>query len=157
MSAQPMLLTREGYHSLEQELDHLSTVRRSELAEHFRHALPEGDILENAALEDAYNQYAFLEGRIKTLRNILGNVVIIEEVGPLDMVGLGSYVTVIDLAGDGTPETYRIVGSTEANPVYGSISNESPLGKQLMGRRMMEEVVVDAPEDRVAFRIVGIH
>jgi transcription elongation factor GreA len=157
MSAQPVFLTREGYHSLEQELNHLSTVRRKELAEQFRHALPEGDMLENAGLQDAYDQYAFLEGRIQTLRNILSNVVIIEEVGPHDMVGLGSHVTVVDLAGDGTPETYRIVGSTEANPVYGRISNESPLGKQLMGRRVMEEVVVDAPEDRVVFRIVGIH
>lgn len=158
MRAQQMLLTREGYQKLEQELNYLCTVRRGEVAQLLRQVLPEGDILENwGALEGTYNELSFVEGHIQTIRNTLSNAVIIEGTSPHDVVGPGSYVTIVDLQGDGALETYRIVGSAEADPVHGNISNESPLGKELMGRKAGEEAAVDAPDGNLVFKIVEVH
>nr|HID13733.1 transcription elongation factor GreA [Anaerolineae bacterium] len=154
MSEQPTFLTREGYQKLEQELNYLRTVRRQEVARRLHQALGEGDILENAELEDARNEQAFVEGRILTLERILRNAVIIEREGPRETVGLGSRVTVVE--GDGPPETYHIVGSAEADPARGLISNESPLGRALMGRKVGEKAMVNAPDGVLVFKIVGI-
>ena len=154
MNEGPTFLTREGYRKLEQELNHMRTVRRQEVARRLHQALKEGDILENAELEDARNEQAFVEGRILTLGSMLGDVVMIEEEGPREAVGLGSRVTIVE--GDGPPETYHIVGSVEADPAKGLISNESPLGRALMGRKVGEEVEVNAPDGVLVFRIVGI-
>jgi transcription elongation factor GreA len=148
-------LTPEGYQKLEKELSHLRTVRRQEVAHRLHDALAEGDILENAELEAARNEQAFVEGRILTVENMLRNVVIIEKEGPRETVGLGSYVTVIE--GDLSPETYHIVGSAEADPTKGLISNESPLGQALMGRRVGETATVNAPAGVLVFEIVNIH
>ena len=152
--SEPTFLTREGYQKLEQDLHHLRTVRRQEVARRLHQALAEGDILENAELEDARNEQAFVEGRILMLEGMLSNVVIIEEEGPRETVGLGSRVTVVE--GDGPPETYHIVGSAEADPAKGLISNVSPLGRALMGRKVGEEAVVSAPDGVLVFEIVGI-
>ena len=154
MNEGPTFLTREGYRKLEQELNHLRTVRRQEVARRLHQALKEGDILENAELEDARNEQAFVEGRILMLGRMLGDVVMIEEEGPREAVGLGSRVTIVE--GDGPPETYHIVGSVEADPAKGLISNESPLGRALMGRKVGGEVVVNAPDGVLVFRIVEI-
>ena len=154
MDNQQTFLTPEGYQKLGQELDYLRTVRRQEVANRLHQALTEGDILENAELEDARNEQSFVEGRILTLEGMLGNVVIIEESGPREMVGLGSRVTVIE--GDDPPETYHIVGSAEADPTKGLISNESPLGRALMGRKVGEDAVVNAPGGVLVFKVVGI-
>ena len=154
MNKQPTFLTNEGYQKLEQELDHLRTVRRQEVAHRLHHALAEGDLLENAELEDARNEQAFVEGRILTLEGMLRNAAIIEEDGPHETVGLGSHVTVIE--GDEQPETYHIVGSAEADPAKGLISNESPLGRALMGRRVDETAEVNAPDGPLVVKIVGI-
>ena len=154
MDGQPTFLTPEGYRQLEQELNYLRTVRRQEVARRLHQALAEGDILENAELEDARNEQAFVEGRILTLENMLRNAVIIKEEGPRETVGLGSRVTVVE--GDGPPETYHIVGSAEADPAKGLISNESPLGRALMGRKVGEKAVVNAPDGVLVFKIVGI-
>ena len=155
MSQQQTFLTREGYHKLEQELNHLRTVRRQEVAHRLHQALEEGNILENAELEDARNEQAFVEGRILMLENILGSAVIIgEDEGPRETVGLGSRVTVAE--GNGPPETYSIVGSTEANPIKGLISNESPLGQALMGRKVGETASVHAPDGTLVFEIINI-
>lgn len=154
MSEQPTFLTPEGYQKLEQELEYLCKVRRKEIARRLHLALEEGSILENAELEDARNEQSFVEGRILTLGRMLHNAVIIEEKGPRETVGLGSRVTVIE--GDGPPETYHIVGSAEADPVKGLISNESPLGRGLMGRKIGEEVAVNAPGGKLEFKIVEI-
>lgn len=148
-------LTPEGYEKLEKELSHLRTVRRQEVAHRLHDALAEGDILENAELEAARNEQAFVEGRILTVENMLRNAVIIEKEGPRETVGLGSYVTVIE--GDLSPETYHIVGSAEADPTKGLISNESPLGQALMGRRVGETATVNAPAGVLVFEIVNIH
>ena len=152
--SEPTFLTREGYQKLEQELHHLCTVRRQEIALRLHHALTEGDILENAELEDARNEQAFVEGRILTLESMLGNAAIIEETGPREAVGIGSRVTVVE--GEGPPETYHVVGSAEADPAHGLISNVSPLGRALMGRKVGEEAVVSAPDGVLVFKIVGI-
>ncbi len=154
MNKQQTFLTPEGYQKLEQELDHLRTVRRQQVAHRLHEALEEGDILENAELEDARNEQSFVEGRILTLNAMLCNAVIIKKEGPRETVGLGSYVTVTE--GTETPETYHIVGSAEANPIKGLISNESPLGQALMGRKVGETANVNAPDGVLVFEIVSI-
>jgi len=154
MSEKSIFLTHEGYQKLEQELDHLRKVRRREVAQRLHRALPEGDILENAELEDARNEQAFVEGRILTLENMLGRAVIIEDKGPREAVGLGSHVTVTEE--DGEPEMYHVVGSTEADPAQGLISNESPLGRALMGRKVGEVVEVNAPDGVLIFNVMEI-
>ncbi len=147
-------LTRAGYEKLEQQLKHLRTVRRQEVAQRLHRALEEGDILENAELEDARNEQSFLEGRILTIENLLRNATIIEENGPRETVGIGSHVTIKE--NGEPPETYHIVGSAEADPTQGLISNESPLGRALMGLKVGETAKVNAPDGVLEFRIVGI-
>ena len=154
MNQQQTFLTREGYQKLDQELNYLRTARRQQVARRLHEALTEGDLLENAELEDARNEQAFVEGRILTLEILLRDAVIIEENGPRDTVGLGSHVTVAE--GDGPPETYHVVGSAEADPTQGLISNESPLGRALMGRKVGDTAEVNAPDGVLVFEIVGI-
>jgi len=155
MTEQTTFLTPEGLKKLEEELGHLRTVRRQEVAQRLRAALEEEqDILENAEYEDAKNEQAFVEGRILTLETILKNFVLIEEGGPTDRVGIGNRVTVVE--DEEEPETYHIVGSTEADPKSGRISNESPLGRALMGHRVGDEVIVEAPDGILCFRIAAI-
>jgi len=150
----PIYLTREGYKKLETELNYLRTVRRQEVARRLHEALAEGDILENAELEAARNEQAFVEGRILELEDLLRRAEIIEENGPGEVVRLGSWVTIVE--GDGPPETYHIVGPAEASPSEGKISYESPLGKALMGHRVGDEVTVNAPDGVLTFRVVEI-
>ena len=156
MSERPRstFLTQNGYQKLEQELEYQRKVRRQEVARRLHATLEEGDVLENAELEDARNEQAFVEGRILTLERILGSAVIIEETGPRETVGLGSRVTVAE--DDNQQETYHIVGSAEADPAKGLISNESPLGQALLGRKVGEIAEVNAPAGLLEFKIVGI-
>jgi len=154
MNQQQTFLTREGYQKLEQELNYLRTTRRQQVARRLHEALTEGDLLENAELEDARNEQAFVEGRILTLEMLLHDAIIIEEDGPRDTVGLGSHVTVVE--GDGPLETYHMVGSAEADPTRGLISNESPLGQALMGRKVGDTAEVNAPAGVLVFEIVAI-
>lgn len=151
-------LTAEGYTKLKKELAYLKTVRRREVAERIQIAKEDGDISENAGYESAKEEQAFVEGRIMTLEGIIRTAVIIKENGPVDQVGLGSRVTVVEVEGDwrSPPETYRIVGSTEADPSNERVSNESPLGKALMGRAVGESVTVSAPRGDIHFEIVSI-
>ena len=154
MNQQQTFLTREGYQKLDQELNHLRTARRQQVARRLHEALTEGDLLENAELEDARNEQAFVDGRILRLEILLHDAVIIKEDGPRDTVGLGSHVTVVE--GDGPPETYHVVGSAEAAPTQGLISNESPLGQALMGRKVGDTAEVNAPDGVLVFEIVRI-
>jgi transcription elongation factor GreA len=154
MFKQTTFLTKEGFEKLKEELDYLRNVRRKEVARRLRLALEEGDITESAEYEDAKNEQAFLEGRILTLETMLKNAVIIDEKSTSEEVRLGSYVTIVE--GEGEPETYHIVGSAEADPKSGRISNESPLGRALLGHRLGEEVVVNAPDGILRFRIIEI-
>jgi len=145
MAEKPIFLTPEGRAKLEAELEQLKTVRRGEVAERIHAAKEEGDIMENSAYDEAKNEQAFVEGRIMTLEQMLKNAVMIVETRARDSVGLGSYVTVVERGG-GDDEMYQIVGSAEADPTRGRISNESPVGRALLGKRVGAEVQVKIPD-----------
>jgi transcription elongation factor GreA len=129
-------------------------VRRVEVAEAIREAKLDGDVSENAGYEEAKRQQAFLEGRIMTLEGMLKSAVLIQPAGASDKVVLGSQVTVSEEGFE--PESYAIVGSAEANPGDGRISNESPLGKALMGNRVGDRVSFDTPGGPVEVEILAI-
>lgn len=149
-------LTPEGYDKLQKELEHLETEKRREVAELIASAKEEGDISENAAYDEAKNQQAFLEGRIQDIKRILNNAVIIDKPAEgADTVTIGAEVTVVE-DGFNEEETFRIVGSAEANPGQGLISNESPMGKALLGRRAGDEVSVKTPGGALTFKIKKI-
>lgn len=153
MTNQETFLTPEGYKKLEEELEHLKNVRRPEVAAAIHEAKMDGDVSENAGYEEAKRQQGFLEGRIITVETMLRNAVLIETNGASDTVILGSRVTVVEDGFD--PETYTIVGSAEANPGDGRISNESPLGKALMGHRVGDLVSFKAPGGIVEMKLIS--
>jgi transcription elongation factor GreA len=152
---EPVYLTAEGVEKLRQELDHLAGVRRPALAERLRFAIQQGDLSENADYIAAKEEQGFLEGRIQQIEAMLRRAVIIEENGPTDQVGLGSRVTVVE-DGCEDEEVYHIVGPAEADPANGKVSNESPLGRALWGRRVEDAVTVEAPGGEIVFKIVSI-
>jgi transcription elongation factor GreA len=154
MATQETFLTMEGHQKLQEELEYLRTVRRPEVAQAIREAKMDGDVSENAGYEEAKRQQAFLEGRIMTLEGLLKNAVIIQDNGPSDVVILGSHVTVAEEGFE--PESYTVVGSAEANPGAGRISNESPLGKALMGHRAGEHITFETPGGLVEMEILSI-
>jgi transcription elongation factor GreA len=155
MSNRPVYLTPEGQETLEQELNYLKTVRRQEVANRLHEALGEGELIENAELEDARREQSFVEGRILTLEEQLRNAIIIEASHSDGVVGVGSYVTVQEHGIDASEE-YHVVGSAEADPAHGKISNESPLGKALLGKRIGEKAVVQAPDGDIVFDILAV-
>lgn len=154
MTNQETYLTPEGFEKLEAELDHLKTVRRAEVAAAIHEAKMDGDVSENAGYEEAKRQQAFLEGRIMTVEAMLKSAVIIETNGRSDTVILGAQVTVVEDGLD--PETYTIVGSPEADPGVGRISNESPLGKALMGQKAGVKVTYESPSGQIEMEILRI-
>ena len=154
MSEQPTFLTKEGQKKLEEELHYLQTVRRHEVAERLHAAMEEGDIDENAEYDDAKNEQSFVEGRILTLEAMIKNAAIIQEGKHHNQVVLGSTVTVSEDGGE--PETYHIVGSAEADPRQGRISNESPLGRALLGKRVGDSITINAPAGTLTFKIMAI-
>lgn len=129
------------------------TVKRQDVANRIHDAKEHGDLSENAEYEDAKNQQAFVEGRIQTLEALIKNATIIDEHHSTDHVQIGSTVSVS--SGDGE-ERFTIVGSTEAKPAEGRISNESPVGRALLGRKKGEKVVVRVPAGDFTYKIVGI-
>jgi transcription elongation factor GreA len=149
----PTYLSREGLDDLRAELDEMTNVRRQEVAARIHDAKEHGDLSENAEYEDAKNQQAFLEGRIQTLEAIIKNATIIDEHHSTEHVQIGSTVT---LDGDDGTETYTIVGSAEAKPSAGKISNESPVGRALLGRRKGDRVVVHVPAGDRTYKVVTI-
>jgi transcription elongation factor GreA len=154
MSDQPVFLTKDGYVKLEEELELLRTKRRAEVAERLHDAMEGGELIENAEYESAKNEQAFVEGRILTLETMLSNAIIIEEGGPQDVVRVGSKVAIQEA--NNPPENYVIVGAAEANPKEGRISNQSPLGQALLGRKSGDEVRVTAPAGIITFRVLSV-
>jgi transcription elongation factor GreA len=140
---------------LEAELEHLKTARRAQVAEAIHSAKEEGDIMENSAYDEAKNEQAFVEGRIMTIEQMLKNVVMINETRASDIVDVGTYVTVVE-RGNRDDEMYQIVGSAEADPARGRISNESPVGRALLGKRAGDEVQVKTPDGARHLKIVEI-
>lgn len=155
MADKAVYLTLEGKKKLEKELEYLTTVRRHEVAEAIKSAKEEGDLSENSAYDEAKLQQGFLEGRIQTIEAQLRNVVIIETNGNgTDTVDIGNTVTVAE---DGVgEETYQIVGSAEADPLDGKISNESPIGMALLGAKKGDMVTAETPGGEIVFKILKI-
>lgn len=153
-----VLITKEGLKQIKEELDHLKTVRRKEVAGRLKEAISYGDLSENAEYEEAKNEQAFVEGRILELEKKIRNAKIISEkhAKKSKLVEIGSQVTVQERGGRDEPETYTIVGSTEANPIDHKISNESPIGHALIGRIKGEIVEVQAPGGKFRYEIVKI-
>jgi transcription elongation factor GreA len=151
-----VILTPEGYEKLKQEIDYLTSDKRREVADRIRTAREFGDISENAEYDDAKNEQALLEQRIATLEERLRNARVIDkkEIAK-DVVSIGSKVRLRDLDAKQTFE-YRIVGSAEANPAENKLSNESPVGKAIIGKKKGETVEVVAPRGAMKFKILEI-
>ncbi len=154
MTGKPLPLTKEGLAKLEKELDDLINVKRAEVAQRIHDAKELAGAQNAPEYEDARNDQAFLEGRILTLENIIQNAVIIEETHDHQRVSLGSTATIINHKGE--REHYTIVGSAEAEPKAGRISNESPVGIALLGKSVGDEVQVNAPAGVLRWTIVAI-
>ncbi|HEY8462812.1 MAG TPA: transcription elongation factor GreA [Bacillota bacterium] len=152
-----IILTLEGLAKLEKELEHLKTVRRREVAERIRQALEFGDISENSEYDDAKNEQGFIEGKILSIEKMLRNAKVIDEQDgqKTDVVKLGSRVTLVEVNG-GAEAEYSIVGSAEANPLENKISNESPVGKSIIGHKVGEVVNVVVPMGTIQYRIKAI-
>ena len=152
MNTKPVYLTAQGLEKLKAELNHLVTVERPRIAQRIHDAKLDGDITENAEYEDAKQEQSFLEGRIATLEAQLKNAEVIAK-GNGDRVEIGSKVVIRGREGE---ETFMIVGSAEAAPREGRISNESPVGVALMGRKKGDKVTVQAPAGPIEYTLVSI-
>jgi len=151
-----VVLTYEGLKEREAELEELKTVRRKEVAEKIKEARGQGDLSENAEYDAAKEEQAEIEARIVFLEKMLRNAEVIdEEEVSLDKISVGCTVKLFDVEFDEEVE-YTIVGSAEADPMEGRISNESPVGMGLLGHSVGEEVVIVAPEGEVVFKVLGI-
>ncbi len=154
MPEKAVYLTQEGYERLDHELQELRTVRRPAVAERIRRAKEFTDTVDNAEYDDAKQDQAFIEGRIQDLERLLATAQLIEVHPAADWVRLGSHVTVED--DEGEAQEYLIVGSAEADPRHGRISNESPVGHSLLGRGVGEEVDVMAPGGSFRLKITKL-
>ncbi len=150
------LLTSEGLRKIEEELEESKTVKRREVAERIKQALAFGDISENSEYDEAKNEQAWLEERISKLEALLRNARVIDDDEiTLDVVSVGSKVTILDTEFDEELE-YTIVGSAEADPCDGKISNESPVGQALLGREVNDLVSVQVPDGVAEYKILSI-
>jgi transcription elongation factor GreA len=148
-------LTPEGAERLRQELVNLKGPGREALAKRLRAAIQQGDLSENADYHHAKEEQGFMEGRIQELERLLKNTIILEENGQLrDVVDVGVHVTIQEE--DLSPETYHLVGPTEANPRQGKISFESPIGRALMGHKAGDIVTAETPVGAISFKILEI-
>ena len=145
METKQIMLTDEGLKKLEDELEYLKTVKRKEVSAKIKEALGFGDLSENAEYDEAKNEQAQVEVRIVQLEKMLKNAKVIDQDDvEIDKVGLGTKVKVYDI--DMEEEiVYNMVGSTEADPDQNKISDESPVGKALMGRKVGEEAIISTP------------
>mgnify|MGYP001398707462 FL=1 len=151
-----VILTADGLNKLEKKLEYLKTVRRREVAERIRQALELGDISENSEYEDAKNEQGFIEGQIIEIEKMLRNAKVIDEKDVnSDVVNVGSKVTLIDV-NNKTEFEYKIVGSAEADPAQAKISNESPVGRSLMGKKVGDIVNVEVPIGTIKYKIKAI-
>lgn len=149
-------MTQAGKEKLEQELENLKTVVRKEVVERIKIARSFGDLSENSEYDAAKDEQAFVEGRITTVENMIRNARIIsEDELSKDAVSLGNSVTFVELP-EGDEETYTIVGSAEADPFEGKISNDSPIAKSLLGRKVGDQVSVQTPGGEINVKIIEI-
>ena len=154
--AKVVKLTDDGLKKLEEELENLKTVGRADIAEKIKVARGYGDLSENSEYDEAKNEQAKIEARIVEIEEMLKNVEIIEDVkGKAKTVMVGVRVKVLDEE-YGDECEYRVVGSTEADPRNGKISDESPVGRALMGKKIGDEVIVEAPGGEFKLKVIGI-
>ncbi len=154
------LITKEGLKRLKEELEHLKTTRRQEVAQRLKEAISYGDLSENSEYEEAKNEQAFVEGRILELEAKIKNAKIIAEKktdARSKEVDIGSTVSLKNKTeGTDEPERYTIVGSTEADPLDHKISNESPIGKALLGKHKGDDVVIQSPSGVITYEILQV-
>ena len=156
MDNKQVKLTEDGLKQLEEELEYLKTKKRKEVSEKIKVALGFGDLTENSEYDEAKNEQAQVEARIVSVENMLKNAIVIDESErDTSKVELGATVTIHDIEFD-EDITYKIVGSTEADPDEGRLSDESPLGKSLMGKAEGEMIDVDAPAGVIQYKILKI-
>ncbi|MDU1599463.1 transcription elongation factor GreA [Peptostreptococcus anaerobius] len=155
-TSKEIILTQEGFDKLEEELELLKTTRRKEVAERLKVAISFGDLSENAEYDEAKKEQAALEERIIKLENMVRKAVIIDETSvDLDVITIGSIVRIYDEDFDEEVE-YSIVGSAEADPYNGKISNESPVGKSLLGSKIGDVVEVNVPDGIIKLKVLDI-
>ena len=147
-------LTPEGEAKLTAELQELKGAKREELSQRLRSAIQMGDLSENADYHKAKEDQGFLEGRIQELESILRSAVIIDSSQVRDVVSIGSRVTIQEA--DFDPETYHLVGATEADPRNGRISHESPIGRALMDKKVGQVAEAETPGGKIKFKIISI-
>ena len=151
-----VILTRDGLEKLEQELEDLKTVKRKEVADRIKQAIGFGDLSENSEYEDAKNEQAFIEGRILTLEKMLRNVKVIEDDKTVEgIVYIGSMIKVRDIEMD-EEEEYKLVGTVEADPMNNRISNESPVGRAIIGHKVGDIVDVEVPMGIIKYEILSV-
>jgi transcription elongation factor GreA len=153
VNIKPTYISKDGLEKLRHELEEMLSVTRPEVAQRIHDAKEHGDLSENAEYEDAKNEQAFVEGRIQTLEALIKNATIIDEHTSNDHVQIGSTVKV---TGPDGSQSFTIVGSAEAKPTEGRISNESPVGRALLGKKKGENVTVQVPAGDIAYKIIAI-
>lgn len=153
--AKEFKLSPQRLKELQDELNYLKTVREKEVAEQIKEARSFGDLSENSEYDEAKNEQGKLYSRMAEIENILDNCVVIEETDEGDYIRLGSTVTVLDKEFD-EELVYKIVGSQEADPMNGAISEDSPFGRALLGKNAGDDVVVDAPAGSVEYKVLKV-
>ena len=153
--AKEIKLTAERLEELKEELNYLKTVREKEVADQIKEARSFGDLSENSEYDEAKNEQGKLYSRIAEVEGMLANYVLIDEDVDTDTARMGCTVTVLDVEMD-EEETYQLVGSQEADPMHGRISEESPFGKALLGHKEGEEIIYEAPGGSFRYKIVKI-
>ena len=155
--AEKQFLTKKGYEERVALLENLKVVRRKEVAQKLKEAREQGDLSENAEYDAAKDEQRDIEARIEELEKILKNAeVFVEEEADLDKVSIGCSVKILDCEFEEELE-YKIVGSTEANSLKGKISNESPVGKALLGKKVGDTVTVETPAGEFSYKVLSIH
>ena len=151
-----MILTPEGLKKIEDKLEHLKSIRRQEVSERIKQAIGFGDISENSEYDDAKNEQAFIEGEILELEKIIRSARLIDT-GDIkeNEVGIGSTLKLKDIE-FGEVDQFIIVGSAEADPINNRISNESPVGRAVLGRRVGDTVTVNSPDGKIKYKVMEI-
>lgn len=147
------IISKEGYEKIKKELEYLTNVKRREIADRIQRAKDQGDLSENAEYSEAKDEQAFNEGRIAELSVMFKNLTVVEENGKSDIIGMGSKVTVATAS---EKKDYSIVSFNEADPLSGKISNESPLGRALIGKKKGEIVTVATPKGEMKYKILKV-
>lgn len=157
LSEKEIILTKDGHNKLLEELRHLETTRRKEVAARIKESIEFGDLSENSEYDDAKNEQAFVEGRIMQINDMLSCVKIIEDGNGSKSrkITVGSYVCLLDIE-SGDEDEYQIVGSFEADPTNHKISNESPVGRAIMGKKAGDTVQVRVPEGFLEYKVIKI-